>query len=219
MGFVKDTFDSITGKGAEKAARKAGKLQAESADKALELTRESRDIARGDLSPFREAGQGALNPLVSLVQDPQAQRQYVEDNPFFNSLLSQSRGDILQNAAARGKLGSGGTLKALDENVLTLGPGLVQNQINNLSNLANMGQASAAGQANVAQNAGAQGSNLITQRGNALASGQVGAANARSQGTQNLLSLAGMVSGMPSLGTPSSNVLTPIDISTLPKRI
>ena len=191
MGFVKDTFDAITGKSGQRASRDAARQQAESTDKALELTRETRDIARSDLQPFREVGEGTLGRLGKLVTDPRAQVDFIENNPFFDALLSRSRGDIFKNRAARGKLGSGGTLEALDENVLRLGPALLDTETNRLLNLANLGQASAAGQANVSQRAGTQGADLLTQQGNALAAGTVGAANARTQGVNNLLDIAG----------------------------
>jgi hypothetical protein len=192
MGFVSDVVGGLTGKTQRKASKKASEQQQEAAQAGIDLTRETRDLARGDLQPFTQAGSAALDPLQNLVLDPQAQQDFITNNPFFDSLLNEERQNTLQNRAASGKLGSGGTLKALDQNVLRIGQGLVDNQTNKLSNLANLGQASAAGQANVAQQAGRQGSDLLTQQGNAAAAGTVGQANARNAPLNNLLSIGNL---------------------------
>ena len=189
MGFVSDFVDDFTGKTAEQAARQSAQQQVEAAGRGLDVVGESRDVARADLQPFTSAGTAALDPLQSLILDPQAQRSFIQDNPFFDALLSEERQNTLQNQAARGKLGSGGTLRALDENVLRIGQGLVDNQTNKLAQLAGIGQNAATNQANVSQNFGTQAANLLTGQGAAQAAGTVGAANARTQGSKNLLDL------------------------------
>ena len=189
MGFVSDFVDDFTGKTAEQAARQSAQQQVDAAGRALDVTGEARDTARGDLQPFTAAGTAGLDPLQSLILDPNAQRDFVQNNPFFDALLSEERQNTLQNQAARGKLGSGGTLKALDENVLRIGQGLVDNQTNKLQNLVGIGQNAATNQAGITQNFGQQASNLLTGQGAAQAAGTVGAANARVAGAQNIVNL------------------------------
>jgi len=171
------------------AARQASQLQSASADKAIDLTRESRDIARKDLQPFTEAGTKTLPGLTSLIEDPNAKKAFVENNPFFKAQADESQRRLFNNQAARGKVGSGGTAEALQNSLLLLGNDLVNENIGQRFNLASLGQSSAAGQANITQSAGAQGSNLLTQQGNVQASGVIGAENARVGGVNALLNL------------------------------
>jgi len=171
------------------AARQASQLQSASADKAIDLTRESRDIARKDLQPFTEAGTKTLPGLTSLIEDPNAKKAFVENNPFFKAQADESQRRLFNNQAARGKVGSGGTAEALQNSLLLLGNDLVNENIGQRFNLASLGQSSAAGQANITQSAGAQGSNLLTQQGNVQASGVIGAENARVGGINSLLNL------------------------------
>jgi len=171
------------------AARQASQLQSASADKAIDLTRESRDIARKDLQPFTEAGTKTLPGLTSLIEDPNAKKAFVENNPFFKAQADESQRRLFNNQAARGKVGSGGTAEALQNSLLLLGNDLVNENIGQRFNLASLGQSSAAGQANITQSAGAQGSNLLTQQGNVQASGVIGAENAKTGGINSLLAL------------------------------
>ena len=177
------------------AARQASQLQSASADKAIDLTRESRDIARKDLQPFTEAGTKTLPGLTSLIEDPNAKKAFVENNPFFKAQADESQRRLFNNQAARGKVGSGGTAEALQNSLLLLGNDLVNENIGQRFNLASLGQSSAAGQANITQSAGAQGSNLLTQQGNVQASGVIGAENARVGGINSLLNLAATAAG------------------------
>lgn len=190
MGFLSNIvgeIGSIFSGGADDAARDAANVQSRSADKAIDLQRESRDLARGDLAPFREAGVAQLNPLSSLISDPKAQLDYVQNNPFFKALADDAQGRLFSNRAAKGKVGSGGTAEALQNSILLLGQNLLNNNINQRFNLANMGQSAAAGQANTALTSGQSISDLITGQGNAQAAGIVGAANARSGGINSLI--------------------------------
>lgn len=176
---------------AAKAAKKAAKIQAKSAAEAIAFQRESRDLARADLQPFRDAGISQLSGLSSLISDPNAQLDFVQNNPFFNALASDAQSRLFSNQAARGKVGSGGTAQALQNSLLLLGQDLLNNSINQRMNLATMGQNAAAGQGTATIQAGSTISDLFTQQGNALAAGQVGAANANTQGIQSLFNLGG----------------------------
>jgi hypothetical protein len=190
MSFVSDTIGKIGSAfsgGADKAAKAAAGIQAASGDKAIAFQRESRDIAREDLQPFREAGAAQLDPLTSLISDPQAQLDFIRNNPFFDALADKAQKRIFSNQAARGKVGSGGTAEALQNSLLLLGQDLLDRNVGQRMGLATMGQNAAAGQASVAQNTGANISNIVTDQGNARAAGEVGAANARAQGINNLV--------------------------------
>lgn len=210
--------DGLSGKTAADASREAAALQAQSADKAIAFQRESRDMARGDLQPFRQAGEGRIPQLLADADSSNADAwtnglyrianmPYSQLNGFQDASNTMSR-QVMANNAARGKLGSGNTLMDLFRENAALGESMrtnqynlglntanfdesaKQNRFNRNYNLVNMGQASAAGQANSAQNTGI--ADLYTQQGNAFAAGGVGAANASAQGTNNMLALASL---------------------------
>jgi len=196
MSVVKDTIDSFTGGSqAAKAATEAARIQSRSADQAIEFQRESRDLAREDFQPFRQAGESTLPGLQDLVNDPNAQLDFVQNNPFFQSLSDQASNTLFANQAAKGKVGSGGTAAALQENLLRLGTDLVNQNVNQRFNLASLGSNAAAGQATATQQAGNNISGLTLQQGNANAAGVIGANNAIQQGRMGLLKAGGAVGG------------------------
>lgn len=186
------------------ATREAAQLQKETTEKQIEFQKESRDIARGDLAPFKEAGQSVLDPLTALITDPNKQAEFVLNNPFFNALSKESERNILQNQAAKGKVGSGETAEALQNSLVLLGADLLNTQVTQSMNLATLGQNAAAGQGTITQNAASNISNiaqtgannqseLITSGAAATAAGIVGAQNARTNNANQLLNLAGTI--------------------------
>lgn len=184
--------DSITGGSqARKAANQAADAQIQSADRAIAFQKESRDIARNDLMPYADLGKRNVSGLESLINDPNAQLKYVQENPFFKALTDQATQALKNNASANFKLNSGGTAEALQNSLMLLGNNLVQQQISNKQNLVSMGQNAAVGQGNITMNSGNSVADLYTQQGNARAAGIVGGSNAVMQGRQSLLNLAG----------------------------
>lgn len=171
-GFVASVLGT---KNSADAAKEAGKIQARSADKSIAFQRESRDLARKDLQPFRNFGESQIQPLNSLLSNPSG---YLENNPLYDAINSNSRREVFANRAARGKLGSGGTARELQNRFLANGESLINNQYNRLLGSVSSGQNAAAGQANVAQNTGVNVGNTLLQKGNAIAAGKVGSANA-----------------------------------------
>lgn len=176
FGFISDLFG---GGKAAKASTQAANVQAKAGQQAIDVTRESRDMARTDLQPFRDAGQSALPGLTSLVNDPNAQYNYVKESPFYKLLADDAQSRLFANQAARGKVGSGETANALQNSLMLLGQNLLQGDINNRFNLASMGSNAAAGQANITTNSGQNISDLTTDIGNVNAAGITGAANAK----------------------------------------
>lgn len=190
MGFVKDAISGITGANASKRAANA---QRAAAGEAIRTQREAKDQAISGFRPFVKEGQEALTGLRSglegvqnLVSDPNAQRDFITNNPFFEALAKRSRDDLFANQAARGKLGSGGTAEALQNSLVLLGSDLLNQNINQrlnvntqFQNLANSGLSAASGQANTLMGAATNIGNFQTQAGNAQAAGIIGAQNAR----------------------------------------
>jgi len=173
---------------ANKAALKGADIQAQAAMHAAELQRETQKQVRKDTWPFRRVGGREASRLAdvdipglrSLITSPMTQRKYVTQNPFFKSMADEAQSRLFQSEAARGKVGSGGTAKALQNSLLLLGSDLVNQNINQRLGLIGASQNLTSTGLNAAvqtgmgaiQGAGNIG-DLMTQRGNVLAAGQV----------------------------------------------
>lgn len=160
-------------------ATKAAKIQAESIDRA----RAANTAAQ---APYTQLGENAVNQINTIQSDPAG---YVQNSPFYQSLAQDAQRRLLANQAAKGKVGSGGTAAALQEQLLALGNGLVQGQVNTLQGQVNTG-------ANAATNVGNTNTELLTSQGAVNAAGKVGAFNAQNSGYQNqvntMLALKGL---------------------------
>ena len=157
------------------ASKKSAAAQSRSADQSIGFQTGSRDLARSDLQPFRNFGESQIEPLSNLLENPNS---YLQNNPLYDAINSDSRREVFANRAARGKIGSGGTARELQNRFLANGESLINNQYNRLLGGVSAGQNAAAGQANVAQNTGVNVGNTLLQKGNAIAAGKVGSANA-----------------------------------------
>lgn len=238
MGFVSNqlaaaedavtgAFDTISGADAAEAAEAAAAIQAEAALAQAEATKEStamvvaeqeaaREQAREDLAPFVQFGQQgmaganrAIQASQQLFNDPMA----IMQNPMFAAIMADNQRNIMQNAAARGRLGTGGTAEALQNAALRTGFDILNTERNAMLNNARfmtdvvgMGQSAAAGQGATSMQAGSNianslmagqnaQTNLITGAANAQAAGTVGAANAQQQGFMNMLNLGATIFG------------------------
>lgn len=196
MGIVKDFISGQTG---AKAAKRAASVQQAAADRGIAATEAGREQARADLEPFAAAGRGAttdlqvgLKELNRLITNPEAQKEFITNNPFFDALTKRSSDTLLNRASAGGKLGSGGTAEALQESVLLIGSDLLnqnitqrQNVNSAFQNLVTTGSNAATNQARVSTGAAANISELGLQNANAQAAGIVGAQRARQTAADN----------------------------------
>lgn len=163
--------------------------------------------AIGGLSPYQEAGVGALQQQLALagVSGPEAQRAAIsalEAGPEFQALTQAGEEAILQSAAATGGLRGGQTQAALAQFRPQVLSSLINQQYSRLGgltalgqtttqNVAQLGQAAAAGQAAAGQQTAANISNLFGQQGAA----QAGAALAQGQAFGNVLGNVGQLFG------------------------
>ena len=179
----------MTGKTAAKAATKAADVQSDFAQQASTL-----------FDPFQQIGQQGLDQ-AGFLTDPNAQFDFLNQNPLFQLGLDNANEQTLKAAASRGRLSAGDTLQQLSQNALLAASPLITDQKNSIGNLLNFGQATAGNQAN-----------LLTGQGAALAGGIVGAENARGAGYQNIINLAGAAAGAaggaPSFGGASGGATT-----------
>lgn len=159
---------------------------------------------RQDFAPWREAGARGLTRLERLVNVP------FEQSPGYNFRFNEGVRAIDRAAAARGMLGSGARLRALQR----YGQGLAADEygtyLNRLAALAGIGQTatsqSAAASAPFAQAGLQAGMNA----GTAAGAGTVGAANAAMGGVNNLLALyaRGMLPGQGAVPMPNPGAIT-----------
>ena len=163
MGFLRD----LTGKTAVDAASNAGDVQVQGSIEASQL-----------LDPFKQIGQQGLDQ-ANFLTDPNAQFDFLQNNPLFQMSLDNANQNTLGMAAAQGRLSSGDTLQQLSNNTLLAAQPLIGQQKQSIGDLLNFGLTTAGNQGN-----------LRTGQAAAQAGGIVGAANARGQSAQNIFDLA-----------------------------
>lgn len=189
MGFVKNTIGNITGSAPAKAAGQAAAQQQASTREAIAAREASAERAQEFLSPFGAPGEQGLEQ-AGFLTDPQQQFEFLQSNPLFGLALEQAQTGTQKLAAARGRLSAGDTLADLSRNVLLQASPLIGEQKRSIAGLLDFGRGIAGQQANVEIGAGSQIAPLLQDIGNIQAAGTIGAANARAQGTQNLINLA-----------------------------
>lgn len=188
---IKGIWDDISGKSGEEAAQDAANMQYKAAMAGVQEQRAARESMRQDLLPYQQLGTAAI-PQYQQMLTPQGQYSYLESNPMFQAAVNNAATQMKGTGAATGKYNSGGMVNQLFQNYLGQGENFINSQYNRLYNTVGIGQNSAAMQGTNTANSAAQISNLYGQGANAMAAGQIGAANAQAQGTQNLMGLAGM---------------------------
>lgn len=191
MGF----FSDLMGKSASRAARDAGRQQAAYGSAGIAEQRQAYDQAAGMMAPYSEFGESAL-PLLQQLMSPQGQFDYLNNNPLFAASLDRMDNMTAAQQAARGRLGSGGTLEQLRQNYFATANPLLQQAFGNAFGVAGMGQNAATNMANARLNLGNNVSDLFTQIGNSTGAATIGQANARAAGAGNLFNMLGNVAGM-----------------------
>jgi len=192
MGFIKDVIGGFFGSGAD-AAKRAASEQEAGLQKEKQIIREAGVVAVAGVQPFAEAGTSTIGDLTALVTDPQRQLEFIQDNPFFKSLADEATRTLLQNQAAKGKIGSGGTAEALQESLVLLGADLLNQNITQRQNLAQLGFAGAqqAGEFGL-RAAGAVGG-VLADIGETRAAGVLGKRAAESKAAEQAVNIATLV--------------------------
>lgn len=150
------------------SSNRAAKKQTQAADRATQAQEAAAQQMRDDLQPWRDLGQSKIAPLNNLLTG-QGQLDYINNNPFFKSMMNQSKNALFANQAARGKLGSGATASALQDQFMGAGNALVSDQYNRLYNLVGMGNNAAAQQGTASMNTAQNTGQYMLQKGNVQA--------------------------------------------------
>jgi hypothetical protein len=189
---------AVIGAGASIAASKAGQKSAQQAATVQQQAQASADAqfqqTRQDFAPWRAAGTEALGTLQKFGSEPGAFANYVQQDPGYQFGLSEGIRGIEANAASRGLLQSGATLKGLTRFGIDYANTRANDVWNRQFGIAQMGQSATGATAGYgAQNAGqgiasaANIGNAYMNAGAARASGYGGVATAANQGLQNYL--------------------------------
>ena len=178
---------------ASKAAGKAASAQEQAAETGVEEQRAARLAFEERTEPFRQIGLAGGEQLTSFLQDPLQQLEQI--NPIVGFLRDQGFEQIQESAAARGRLGAGGTLQDLTQFNLdlasTVAPQLQNQRFNQLFNVSQLGANVAAGQGTAGLQTATNVSNLLGNVGAAQAGGALGQAQAITGGLQNIAGAAG----------------------------
>ena len=219
--FIGDTIGGITGaKQAGEAAERAGEVQAGAAQLGIEEQRRQFDKMMEVLSPYTQAGVGALERLqpyeqagvgalesqqaLAGLRGPEAQRAAINQlsaSPEFQAQVEQGERALLQRAAATGGLRGGNVQEALAQFRPAMLSDLINQQYSRLggftqlgsqtaTNIAQLGQASAAKQGAGALESGAAISGLLGEQGAARAGGILGQGGVVGQTFGDILSIA-----------------------------
>ena len=168
MGFVRH----LTGETSANAAKHAGVLQSDAATLNAEqlkatgqeqvgLIGEAGQQAGIDIGaagqqagalfdPFAQLGQQGIDQ-AGFLTDPNAQFNFLQNNPLFQMGLDNANTQTNQMAAARGRLSAGDTLQQLNQNAMLVGQPLINQQKNAIQNQLTMGQGAANQQATIGQ--------------------------------------------------------------------
>ena len=201
-----------------KAAGAAAGAQVEAARLGTEEQRRQFDRLQELLSPYVEAGTGALGGQQALLglQGQEAQQQAIsgiEQSPYFQSLVQQGETGILQNASATGGLRGGNVQGALAQFRPSMLQSLIENQYSKLGGIAQQGQASAAGVGAAGLQTGTNISNLLAQSGQAQAGAALAGGQARAQQYGDISRLIGTgatLYGMGAFDSPGGGAVAPL---------
>lgn len=196
-----------------KGSKSAAETQASGAEAGVAEQRLARESFEERTEPFRELGISGAGELTSFLEDPSQQLE--EINPIVSFLREQGFEQIQESAAARGRLGAGGTLRDLsrfDVGLLsTVVPQLQNQRFNQLFNVAGLGANVAAGQGTAGLQTSTNIANLLGQSGRAQAAGILGQTQAITGGIENLAGVAGAFLGRESATPPVTDAQAAIN--------
>jgi hypothetical protein len=165
----------------------------------------AREAAQGFFNPFAGVAEGAVDQ-AGFLTDPNAQFEFLQNNPIFQASLGNANRATDARAAAGGRLSAGDTLLQLSNNFLSTASPLIQGQKNSILDLLGLGQGIATSQANTAIGQGTALSGLAQNAGNVRAAGIGAQAQNQQQATNNLLQLGGTIAAMFSDSRLKANV-------------
>jgi hypothetical protein len=178
------------------AANKASQQQIAALQQAQQQQQAAQQQALSNVSPYLTAGAQSAAGLAPLVNDPNAQAAFIRNSPFYQAMANDAKNKLFASAAAKGKLGTGGTADALQNSLLLLGNSLLNDQVSRQQNLAGLGANTATNFNNLYQSGTQNLTGLTTDIGNAGAAGTIGGYNATTGALQNGINTATSLYGI-----------------------
>lgn len=176
-----------------KGAKDAAKIQSRAADRGIDVQQQALESFEERTDPFRQIGLGAADEFQNFLADPSAGLDDIA--PIVSFLRDEGFEQIQESAAARGRLGAGGTLEDLARFNLDLSstvvPQLRQQRFNELFSTVGLGANVATGQGTAGLNTAGNITNLLGAQGAAQAGGKQGVTSAMQGALQNLSGVAG----------------------------
>lgn len=176
----------MSSKSQSKAANQAADAQTQSAELGIEEQRRQFDQIQQMLSPFVNAGTGALGAQQDLLGTNGAGAQQaaiggLQASPQYQALSQAGQDAILANASATGGLRGGNIQAALGQFQPQLLAQVIDQSYNRLGGLTSLGQNAAAGVGNAGMQTGNQITQLLGQQGAAQAGAALANGKANSQ--------------------------------------
>lgn len=190
-----DLAGTDAAKRAKDASKKAEAQQLDALGRSIEETRRATAEGQGFLAPFGGVGLQGVEQ-AGFLTDPQAQFDFLQNNPLFQLGLDNANRQTQQSAAARGRLSSGDTLESLNRNALLTAAPLIQSQKQSIGDLLNFGGGIATNQANTAIGQGSTIANAFENQGNILSAGTQNRNQIQADTTANQQQLAGQIFSM-----------------------
>lgn len=180
----------------ENAAETAAGAQSEASRLQIAESQRQFNEIRQLLSPYVNAGTGALGQQQALLglSGADAQRSAIaglESSPQMQALMQQGENAILQNASATGGLRGGKIQAALAQFRPQILSSMIESQYSKLGGLTSLGQNAAAGVGNAGMNASGQISQALGNIGSAQAGAALAAGNAQAGLANTLGNVAG----------------------------
>lgn len=200
--IVKDatnTWNTLSGKDAEKAAQEAQAAQAAAGKNALEEQARQFNIGQENIKPWLTAGTGALTEQQKLMgingYNSTDSMNALQSSPGYTFRLSQGNRGLNALAGARGGMASGKAMTAASDWNQNQASNEYTNRLNQLSTLSNTGQTTADQLNTLGANYATNYGNTVTNNANAYGAGQIGMSNARQSGLNGLINLGGQIAG------------------------
>lgn len=187
------------------AANNAAQIQSQSDQAGIAEQQRQFDAIQKLLSPYVNAGTGALGAQQNLLGTNGAAAQQsaiagIQGSPQYQALSNSGQDAILANASATGGLRGGNVQAALGQFQPQLLAQLIDQQYSRLGGLTSIGQNAAAGVGNAGMSTSNQITSLLGQQGSALAGGALASGRADTLGassvTNGILSGLGAFKGM-----------------------
>lgn len=197
MSFIGD----MTGANQQAAAaQEAATIQAGAAQRGIEEQRRQFGAIQQMMSPYLQAGEGALEQqqILSGLKGPEAQQQAIQQLQQSGQFQEQARAGeqaLMQGASATGGVRGGNIQGALAQYRPAMLNQMISQQYGRLGGIAGMGQASAGMQAQAGQASAGNIANLLQQQGAATAGGEMAAGGAQRQAFGDIAAVTGTIAG------------------------